>query len=553
MENSKGPSHTLGATWEILSTQHHVFQDITSVILLLFKKNLLYFRDRIKDHLKPEVTRLRNRFVSTYGDPGKFKEIADKILDQTLDVREKITTVKELHAQLKLYLSELTGLTGSIQDEFPDIKNTLINYNGWVKNLKKIATINILMLQFEVALSLPGLVAASVGSFALAAAGIGALFAVGFAVVDVISSVKEEKKVRDELRDTESKYLKAKSDLEAAFANIKQYQTKFCSSVLAFYRDLSKKGRTYHSTFQSLYTFVSNVYGNSVSDCATRYSRSNLATLSKLSDQKLQPLINFLEKDIDELHKKIAEVKETNVFLSQITSMVKSNLQSPSTIFRAVKISKPKFMTNTFSTLWDIVVFIAEQVLPSRSCYWGYNLSKIRAGSITKFNYNQASICNSTEIKTDVEKIQLGVSKGFAPCKIFRQVEGPVFRSRYNVIKFLADHVLETSSCYWGFDLANVRNKQSEVTEVDTALVNSGLFQTIDYFRVSTIGAGEISTARNILCQVHAVCTSSWQTFILCHAWKGHDVVSLLGCSLTANSETSSVCIPGKQHFETCN
>ena len=520
---------------------------------MLIKKYPLYFRDRIKDHLKPEVTRLRNRFVSTYGDPGKFKEVADKIHDQTLDVRDKITTVKELHTQLKLYLSELTGVAGSIQDEFPDIKNTLVNYYGWVKNLNKVAAINILMLQFEVALTLPGLLAASVGSFALAAAGIGALFAVGFAVVDVISSVKEEKKVRDELKDTEAKYLKAKSDLESAFANIRQFQTKFCSSVLAFYRDLSKKGRTYHSTFQSLYTFVSDVYGKSVSDCTTRYSRSNLATLSKLSDQKLQPLINFLEKDIDKLHRKIAEVKETNAFLSQIISMVKTNLQSPSTIFRAVKLIKPKFMSNTFSTLWELLVFIAEQVLPRRSCFWGHNLSEIRAGTITKFNYTQASICNSTEMKTDIEKIQLGVSKGFAPCKIFRLVEGPVFKSRYNVIKFLADHVLERASCYWGYDLAKVRSKQLDVREVDTALVNPGLFQTIDYFRASIIGTGEISTARNILCQVHAVCTSSWQTFILCHTWKGHDVVNFLGCSLTANSETSSVCVPGKQHFETCN
>ena len=503
--------------------------------------------------MKPEVTRLRDRFISTYGDPGKFKQRVDTIHDQVLDVRDKLTTVKELHVQLKLHLDSLTVLSSSIQDEFPDIKNALTNYNEWAKNLEKMASINLLLLQLEVMMTLPALVATSVGTFALAAAGIGALLAVGFAVVDIISSVNEEKKVRNELRDTESKYLKAKSDLESAFTNVEQFQKQFCKTVVAFFRDLSGKGRAYHQSFQSLYSYVVAEYGHSISDCGNKYSKSNLGTLTKLGDQNIQPLINFLAKDIEELRRKIAEIEESNAFLAAITKLVKSDLKSPTTIFRAIKTSKPKFMSKTFVTLWDLLHFIAKQVLPSTPCYWGYNLADIRLGTTTKANYNQASVCNSHEIQTNVETIKQGVSRGYAPCKIFRQVQGQVFRSRYSVVRFIADHVITTSGCYWGYDFATIRSGHSNVKEVDTALINSGLFQTIGYFKASSISAEQVTIARDILCTAHTVCSANWQSFILCHTWKGHDAIKTLGCSGTGNSDTSAVCIPGTQHFETCS
>ena len=515
----------------------------------------LFPRDRIKDHLRPEVTNLRNRFISTYGDPGQFKQLVDKIHDQTLDIRDKLTTVKELHSHLQLYLSDITDLSSSVRDEFPEFKNALSNYNGWVNNLKQTASINILMLELEIVLTLPGLVAASVGSFALAAAGIGALVAVGFAVVDVVSSVKEEKKVRDELRDTESKYLKAKADLDSAFSNIQQFQRKFCSSVVAFYRDLAGNGRMYDNTFRSLHLFISKTYGTSVSNCAVNsiFSRSNLWTLTRLSNQYLQPLINFIQKDIEELRRKIREVKETSIFLSEITTMVKSDKEPPTAIFKVIKASRPKVMSQTFTTLWDVLNFIAKQALPTTQCYWGYNLGHIRAGSMTQYNYNQYSICNSGEIQTDVTKIKQGVTNGFAPCKILRQVQGAVFRSKYSVIKFISEHILDTSNCYWGYDLDNIRKQDSHVREIDTALINTALFQKLGYFRLNHINDGQISSARNILCSAHQVCSTAWQTFILCQTWRDNDGIQSLGCVNIGSTNTSPVCVPGTQHIETCS
>ena len=461
--------------------------------------------------------------------------------------------MKELHSQLQLHLSDITILSSSIQDEFPEFKNALTHYNDWVKNLRQMAAINILMFELEVAMTLPALVATSVGSFALAAAGIGALVAVGFAVADVVSSVKEEKKVRDELRDTESKYLKAKADLESAFSNIKRFQRKFCSSVIAFYRELSGKGKTYHTTFQSLHAYIRSVYGNSVSDCATRYSRSKLGALTRLSNQYLQPLINFLGNDIEQLHRKISEIKETNMFLSQITNMVKSDVKSPADIFRAAKASKPKIMSKSFNVLWDVLGFIAKQVLPGTSCYWGYNLGDLRGGAMTRTNYYQYPICNSQEIQNDASTIKQGVKNGFAPCKLFRQVQGTVFRSQYSVVKYIADHIIKSSSCYWGYDLESLRKQDSNIKEIDTALINSSLFQKLGYFRVSSISDSQISSARDLLCTAHHVCSTTWQTFILCQTWAGHDVTKSLGCANKKNTDTTFVCVPGTQSLETCS
>ena len=460
--------------------------------------------------------------------------------------------MKELHSKLRLQLSDITVLSSSIQDDFPEFKHALTNYNGWAKNLKQMAAINILMFELEVAMTLPSLVATSVGSFALAAAEIGALVAVGFAVVDVVSSVKEEKKVRDELRDTESKYLKAKSELESAFSNIKQFQRKFCTSVIAFYRDISGKGKTYDKTFQSLHSYIRNLYGNAVSDCTGRYTRSKLGSLTRLSNQYLQPLIKFLGKDIDNLRRKIAEVKETNMFLSEITNMVKSDKKSPAVIFRAIKASKPKAMSKTFTALWDVLSFIAKQVLPTTSCYWGYYLGDIRGGAMTKSNYYQYPVCSSPEINNDVLKIQNGIKTGFAPCKIFRQVQGTIFRSKYSVVKYIADNIIKSSSCYWSYDLNDIRKQNSNAKEINTALINSGLFQILSYFRVSAISERQISSARDILCTAHQVCSTAWQNFILCKTWRGHGATKSLGCDGKTDTDTAFVCVPGALSLETC-
>ena len=516
----------------------------------------MYFRDRIRDQLKPEVTNSRNSFISIYGDPGKFKDRVDKVHDQTLDIRDKVTTVKEIHGQLQLHLSDIAKISNSIQDEFPEFKDTLASYNGWAKAIAVKWKISVIALEVDILIAISSTSAAAVSLCMLASAGIGALAVVGLAAADIVSSVKEEKQLRDHLRDTESKYLKAKADLESAFSNIKAFQRMFCSNIIAYYRDLSVKGRTYDKTFEALYSYIIKWYGDSNADCETKYGNSNLETLTELSDNVLQPLLNFLSKDIEKLRTKIVEVKETNLYLSEIKKMVQSDKKSPIAIFRAITASKPKFMGKVFTTLWDLLHFVAIEVLPTTECYEGYNLGRIRAGSMTKDNYNEHPVCHSGDIQADVTKIRQEVSKGFAPCKIFRQVETAAFRSQYSVIKYIADHILKTSSCYWGYDLKFIRNDDSNVhdlREIDTALINSVLFQTLAYFpKNSVISNDQISTTRHVLCTSYHVCSTTWQTFILCQTWSGHDVTKLLGCTNTGNTDTSVVCVPGTQQFEMC-
>ena len=239
--------------------------------------------------------------------------------------------------------------------------------------------------------------------------------------------------------------------------------------------------------------------------------------------------------------------------------MVKEDKESPIAVFRAITASKPKFMDKTFTTLWDLLLFIAKQVLSTTECYQSYNLGRIRAGSMTRDNYKQHPVCYSGDIQTDIAKIRQGVSSGFAPCKIFRQVKSPAFRSQYSVIKYIAGHILETSMCYWGYDLEDIRNDDSDVhdlREIDTALINTVLFQTLGYFGMnSVISTYQINSARHVLCTSYRVCSTTWQTFILCKTWSGHDVIKSLGCATIGVADRSSaVCVPGtQQHFETCS
>ena len=149
----------------------------------------MLFRDRIRDSLKPEVTNLRNKFISTYGDPGKFKDRVERIHDQTLDIRDKVTTVKELHAEIQLHLSEIAGLSGSIQDDFPEFKDVLKNYNVWIEKAKLEWRIAVPVFELEIALAIRTLAQTAVTACTLATAGLGALVALGFAVVDIVSSV----------------------------------------------------------------------------------------------------------------------------------------------------------------------------------------------------------------------------------------------------------------------------------------------------------------------------------------------------------------------------
>ena len=479
---------------------------------------------------------------------------------QSLDTRGNVTTVQELHGQLQLHLSEMNNLSNSIPDEFPELKYefAISNYITWMEQAELGWRIGLPSFLFGVAFAIKGFAKSAVEACELAFAGIGALLAVGVAVVDIISSVKEEKKVRDELRDTESKYMKVKADLDTAFSNIKEFQKTFCSSVIAFYRDLSSKGRSYDKTFESLHSYIVEGYGDSLDDCETKYGYSNLETLTKLGDNFLKPLNEFLSKYIEELRTKITEVKERNLFFSEITKMVKEENKSPIVIFRAITASKPKFMDKTFTSLWDILLFIAKQGLPTTECYQGYNLGHIRAGSMTKENYNQYPVCYSRDIQTDITKIRQGVNSGLAPCRIFRQVQSDAFRSQYSVIKYIAGHILDTSKCYWGYDLEDIRNDDSDahdLREIDTALINSDLFQTLEYFRDHTvISTDQINSARHILCTSNHVCSTTWQTFILCQTWKGHDVTKSLGCATRGVADRSShVCIPDTELYETCN
>ena len=485
----------------------------------------------------------------------------DKIQHQSEDTREKLAKVRELHSEFKLRLSEITDMTSSIPNDIAEFKGVLLNYKNWMKGVVDSLDFKGLAIVTEVGvLAVERLLeGTAVESCLLAFAGIGALAAIALGAVDIVNNVKAEKQMRDQLRETESKYMKVKSDLDTAFTSIKAFQKNFCTTAIAFFRDVSSKGKAYHKTFQSLYSYIAQNYGESINDCSTKFGYTKLETLAHLSDNLLQPLLKFLDKDIEELRTKIAEIDETNRYFSTITEMVKQDEMSPIAIFRAITAEKPEFIGDTFSDLWDLLLFIAKKVLPETDCYHGYNLGFIRAGIMTKDNYEQHDLCYSEDIKTDVTMITEGVYSGRAPCRMFQDVQSAGFRSRYSVIKYIADHILSDSRCYWGYDLESVRKDVSDVhdlREIDTADINRQLFSTLYYIRDSYDGSMEemLELGRKALCNDYHVCSTTWQTFIMCEAWKGHVSIEILGCNTRRVADRTPLCVPDDGHsYETCS
>ncbi|CAC5378499.1 unnamed protein product [Mytilus coruscus] len=455
----------------------------------LYYPNVCKMRDEIKKHLLPEVTRKRNSFLSKFGQPSQFEATASKIHDQVTDIKDKILTIKELDTAIDKNLIDLVNHYSSIKDDFTYINSDILSeYNEWVKNALFAAALQVNLLPLEILMTLPALVATSATTLALAASGIGAVLAVGFAIVDVVSSVKEEARVRDQLQEKKNTLIKSRNHLNSAFISMKTFQKQFCQYVVKFLYDLSSKGKQYEPKLLSLYKFVSQIYGHSKYRCHHNHiiERSNHKTLRRLSNDYLQPLITFLSNSIDKLKLKIQDIQEANVFLEQIKNKIIKTSEKPSEIFKFIKTHKPKLTKQMYSTLFDLLKFISKSVLPNRNCYWGHDLNLIRKGVTTVHNYIKSFICDSQEIVFLTNKIRNGVKTNIPVCRIARQVTGTIFRSRFTVIRYIADHILPNKDCYWGYDLSSIRGKPDEA-EINNAKVDAAFLTTMKNLKASNV------------------------------------------------------------------
>ncbi|XP_071173691.1 uncharacterized protein [Mytilus edulis] len=531
---------------------------VTTLKVVQAKKGCLYYpsvckmRDNIKKKLKPEVTKLRDSFLSKYGDPEKISALVDKIHDNVLDTKDKITTVKQLHTKLKGLLSSVIQDHGSFIEDIPDMKSLLEEHKQWLDSKWKSTYIDIAMIAVETVIAAVTIAATTTASvFATAAAGIGLVFAIGFGIVDVVTSVIEERKIRDKLRKAQATLIQAKKDINIAFQNMKKFQKQFCKVVISFLRDISFNGKDYDYTFFNLYNFISKTYGKSTNGCrwVSVYSKSNFNTLKMLNGQYIQPLLNFLSIDIASLKKRIVEVEETQAFLRELNSRILTKKLSPRKLFGFLKRHKPKMAKKMFVTLFDLLKYIAS-VLPKVKCYWGTHLDSIRNNKVTIKNYLQSPICDCPEIDKFTQKLKTGVKQNIAPCKLTTQVQSSVFNCNYRVIKFIADVILLNESCYWGYDLRSLRNQHTPL-EINNGVVDSHLFLSLKFFKSSKLDTNLILMARTLLCTKHKVCSHGWQNFLLCLVLNIPDSNTV--CSKSNILTPGPQCIPDDKRFQSCD
>ena len=200
-----------------------------------------FFRDEIKNKLLPKLCSDKSRFLSISGNSKEFKSNADKIHAHILTIKESIIKIPQVHVAFNASLSSMVGLYSSIKIDFPHLNTILSDYNDWMTSVMESAELQLFMLPLELLMELPGLVATSTTSLALAASGIGAVLAFAFAIVDIVSSALEEKRVRDELQSKRNTLLTARHNLDTAFAEMKKFQQLFCKYVVRFLYDLSAK------------------------------------------------------------------------------------------------------------------------------------------------------------------------------------------------------------------------------------------------------------------------------------------------------------------------
>ncbi|KAK3098324.1 hypothetical protein FSP39_018418 [Pinctada imbricata] len=518
----------------------------------LYYPSVCHLRDEIENNLKPEVLRLKNSFERKYGNISQYKSAVDDMVEFVMDINKRLIRIKELHQSMDAGLAELVKNLGKIPEQFPDLGDALETYREWMKNLKVGNIVNIIMLPIELGLTiiyLPALISASASLSILATAGVGAVLAIGFAAYDIITSVREEKRLKERLERAKSEYLKAKEKFLEAFEKMKEFQKKFCETTIYFLRELSKAGIHYHPLFANLYNFINTTYVSSPEYCYLEYifSRSSINTIDTIKNM-LSPLSDYLEMNENDLKESIRDVKEMNQFDEQINVKVTKDKEEPSELFNFVKGRQPKLVEKRFKTLYDLLVYISFNSLNTTSCYWGWNLAGIRSGSLTQMNYTKSAICASPQILSLTWTIWFKVSENVIPCSIFRLVHGGIFKTRYSVLRYIADHILPTVGCYWGHDLKTVRTSV-ENTEVENSKISSSMFDILKFLSAEGIDASMVGQARKILCGQHKVCSKTWQDFLMCVTWNNDAANKLFRCS---NVPKGPKCIPPQTPHQKC-
>lgn len=463
-------------------------------------------------------------FWERYGDVDEIKEAASDILKYAMDIKERLITINDFQNQTKYLFSKLTD---DLIFANPNGQAVLKNYKLFLNSLEDIARgteVNELLEKAIMeSIVLAATATVSAGFLALNVAG--SAFSVVVMIVDIVTSANEERELRDKLNKAKSDFIKAQQQIRRADEKMVRFQKAFCRGVLVYLSKLSDRGYCYHETFKNLYLKLAslkfNVYSENSCNNVNVYSSSKATVLVDLRDKYIFPLKKYVSDQVKKMESLQESIISTRRFLEDIKRKVKIDRIRPSTLFRKINSYGTDILKGFFPNLFDLLKHISDKVVTTKDCYWGYNLSLIRLGTITRSNYLHSALCQSSEMRDMDRFIREKVTLGINPRVIFESVKGFEFRNKYLLVRFIADYILPESKCYWGYDLESARKGRNE-RELETAKISRGLFTIMTNISHQGIGIMKI-----ILCSVYLVCNTEWQNLLLCSVFGDIRVLQL--------------------------
>ena len=91
--------------------------------------------------------------------------------------------------------------------------------------------------------------------------------------------------------------------------------------------------------------------------------------------------------------------------------------------------------------------------------------------------------------------------------------------SLYFIIRFIADYILPSSSCYYRYDLGKIRSGSLTAGDVDESVVDFTTVHDQSIYALNPViipGVISTSTIQAGLCTNRKVCDVNWQNFIKC-------------------------------------
>lgn len=470
-------------------------------------------------------------FWERYGDVDKIKEAASDILTYAMDIKERLITLNDFQNQTKYIFSKLTD---DLTFANPNGQAVLENYKLLLNSLENTAVGNQVEDLLRNAAIGSTVVIVTAVTTAVSAASLafdvaGAAVSVAVMIVDIVNSAEEERKLRDKLYKAKSDLIKARQQIQRTEEKMVRFQKAFCRGVLVYLSKLSDRGYYYHETFKNLYLKLAslNVYSENSCNNVNIYLSSKATVLVNLRDRYIFPLKKYVSDNVKKMESVQGNIIATRRFLEDIKREVKIDRIRPSTLFARINSYGTDILKESFPNLFDLLKHISFKVIPTTDCYWGYNLRLIRLGTVTRNNYLHSALCQSSEMSDMNRFIRKNVTLGIDPKDIFESVKGFEFRNKYLLVRFIADHILPESKCYWGYDLESARKGRNE-TELETAVISRGLFTLMKtWTNKSHQGVGKL---KKILCSYFHVCNTEWQTLLMCSVF-GETRVLHLSCT----------------------